>query len=1409
MALPPRGLWDVTYLGAKYPWLRVDQQALEEFRSPFQWVSDDPPHSPTRSNDDGSDDKVRSQATDTQGTNNAASIEDFVIPPLEFSIDSSPFIPLYSAPTPLILPDEDRQQSIESVLESLQQDHESLKQQRRKKWKKRKKPTNLLSLRFPAITPKSLSSVSTVTSMKRNPTQRLLEKYSQQIKNLTAEEHRLEENVMSRISEEKARLPLTFLFERNLMRRSDAQQDGLRIVTAIFAKLQHRILYNSFIRWKDFLECIQHEERKREALCEAQQRAVALFKRVSSDAHIGTLATGFAHWKMATHNMIEQERNLAASVIQNAERARRSRQHLESLRLAAQAQDYRRNQSIQALLRFERYGTMMKWSTLRIGGDFAKQTRAAQTLQLFLRRLAVRRRIARRVMRRQGAVRIQTQWRAHLARVEAERRRVERAIRVAIECKAAMHIQRVARGFLGRNRAFRRKLWLQKAKVAVLRLEIWWRKQWFLALLSVKFRQRKRKIDDDRARAAAEEVARRHWRSVIAVQCVVRSLFARKVYARRLKARQKQQAAVFLQRFWRRRRGLYALGLRFVERRERIAQSRLQSAIVIQCAFRCYWARHKRVLLAEEKQKRRRASTVIQRHVRGRRARNDYRQARNAALVIQCSTRCALARRRRSRRQTAVHKLQSWITGVYSCRAARQVLNGLRVEAQRREASIIFIQKLVRQREAQQTARLFREALSIVKIEQQRYFGSDSDAGIGWTTHQASSVLLTYVTQRFLEDDSCFTTKELRWLRAQVQAGYERLAREDRAAVYLQRRYRGYVARMGYWVYRLQMEELRRLKEKKAVVIQSAAKRWLAKRYVRRLREQRRLAELKEEYIRERRRKEEERLWKERYDREQMELCVQRAQEAANQVREARREADLARVKAEAAEYRAKELAAEREIEALLKTPVKQENDDKKYESHDKEEEKDPWISLTDDYGNVYYYNERTEESSWDPPPPRIKRPNTSPEEEEKKDTSVEDHESSKVEEVDPLEEVLREGKCVKCQQVQSTKRCLDCKDTNRAFYCTACFKQHTASGSSEENSALNEVKYDFEVVSMAAIRPARCESGVDCTLDEDNPPTTSNNQEGEKNLAAYYCYECPTTTTSGCFYCEACFARDHATAMKLRHVDNALRFRRGALLCCDCGHSLAIRQCESCGGEKFCEACFTSSHTGSQRRIMTHTWTALDVLRDLLEKETDTYCVECDVRASCRLCNLCGDGFCDGCFNKTHAKGAKRRHTWLPWSVAAQHGDWIEIKDEKTTVFYNVETKLSTTEKPKVLLSGEERHRLALAEREQLQRRRQVELESEVVKLQEQVRELQAQNRPESRARTPERGVDPSQNTTNPPKRGALSRMFNRKPTPETRQGAAEDRVEANNQPVSSPAFQQAMVQEIAAHSAALNKPK
>lgn len=155
-----------------------------------------------------------------------------------------------------------------------------------------------------------------------------------------------------------------------------------------------------------------------------------------------------------------------------------------------------------------------------------------------------------------------------------------------------------------------------------------------------------------------------------------------------------EQAAIYLQRFYRRRRGLYALGLRFAERQERIAQCRLQAAIVLQCAHRCFCARLKRLLLATEKENRRQGATTIQRHIRGRMARNRYRSTRHAVLVIQCSIRCALARRRRIRRYEAVLELQTWIKGVYSCRAARQILNKLRVEAKRREASVVLIQSL-------------------------------------------------------------------------------------------------------------------------------------------------------------------------------------------------------------------------------------------------------------------------------------------------------------------------------------------------------------------------------------------------------------------------------------------------------------------------------------------------------------------------------------------------------------------------------------------------------------------------------------------------------------------------------------------------------------------------------------------
>ncbi|RLN54408.1 hypothetical protein BBJ28_00007789 [Nothophytophthora sp. Chile5] len=1228
MALPLRERWDVTHLAAKYPWLRVDQAALEEFRSPFRWVPDTPPllHSSTGNPDSDSSDgdaggrpqrhrgerKARTESREEElkaekqpkvgkkkrinthaitrnhkhlpsptakpRRNNSPPSYDPSESPLRLLIpveEESP-TPSLSIATPTITVCQDAgelEDASNSVLDTLKHDHEVLLmlRNRKKKKVKRKSPSNVLTLRFPVLvskTPASHTQTSTSSIEDGNwssSASLLLDKYTRELASLAQEEQRLEQGVLTRIAEEKARLPLTFLFEHNLLHRSDAQQDGLRIVTAIFAKLQHRLLFSGFVRWRGFLSSIRREERQQEVLRLARLRAVSLLERVSSDAYVGTLARGFQRWKRADRLLVEQERYQAATVIQTAFRTRRARQHLLILRQAAKARDHRRELAVQALLRFERYGSTMKWGALRVGFDLARQT----------------------------------------------------------------------------------------------------------------------------------------------------------------------------------------------------------------------------------------------------------------------------PRGKRGRRLGATVKLQGWTKGVLLCRVARRVLEEMVVQAQRREALALLLQKRARQIEAQQTARLFREALKVVKIEQRRYFGTGDggvQGGTGWATHQASSELLAFVTERFLEDDTCLAFKETQWLRAQVQAAYERLAQEDHAAVFLQRRYRGYATRLAYWVHRCQMEQLRQLKEVKVVVLQRIARGWLARRQTRRLREQRRKMELKEAYIRERRRKDEEREWKERVDREQMELRVQQAHEAEAQIREARREADVARIKAEAAAYRAQELAAELEIKAAEEALAVRRASEKAEEM-----EGDKWTELADEFGNAYYCNERTGESCWDrpppPPPKKEKKPldegaeavNADAKARELKAQQTKEEEERKAKaalaEKEELERALREGKCRTCRRVQATKQCLDCEDTAHAKFCTACFAQEHPRLSNS-----SEYQHDFTVLPSAQTRVARCQSAL-----HSNTGDSENQQPSGLRLATYFCLECATAThpdsdsesklkldAAGCFYCDECFAGSHETTQELQHVEKALQFCRGASLCCDCGHTLAARLCEQCG-DKFCASCFVTVHTSSKRRLTTHTWTPLKVIREPLVSETDVYCVDCDLRASSRLCNLCGDGFCDSCFAVAHAKGAKRSHTWLPWAVAAQHGDWLEIQDNNATLFFNVETKESTATRPSALLPGDERHRLQLAEREQLQRRRQIELESEVVKLKEQLLELQDSQQQQTRrhqqfgshASKPTKHLEApgeqkkSDKAKKAAKPGLLSRLYPRRPRSqlEKKNVAPEETKDlAKEESIGSPAFQQAVLQELAA---------
>ena len=70
------------------------------------------------------------------------------------------------------------------------------------------------------------------------------------------------------------------------------------------------------------------------------------------------------------------------------------------------------------------------------------------------------------------------------------------------------------------------------------------------------------------------------------------------------------------------------------------------------------------------------------------------------------------------------------------------------------------------------------------------------------------------------------------------------------------------------------------------------------------------------------------------------------------------------------------------------------------------------------------------------------------------------------------------------------------------------------------------------------------------------------------------------------------------------------------------------------------CEACARKSH--AKGRKSKHTWT--DVL--FMEKDElgpdDEFCSECEQRKAARVCDQCGDNYCDGCYRRTHHRGRR-----------------------------------------------------------------------------------------------------------------------------------------------------------------------
>jgi len=76
--------------------------------------------------------------------------------------------------------------------------------------------------------------------------------------------------------------------------------------------------------------------------------------------------------------------------------------------------------------------------------------------------------------------------------------------------------------------------------------------------------------------------------------------------------------------------------------------------------------------------------------------------------------------------------------------------------------------------------------------------------------------------------------------------------------------------------------------------------------------------------------------------------------------------------------------------------------------------------------------------------------------------------------------------------------------------------------------------------------------------------------------------------------------------------------------------------------------------------------------------------------RKATRICDQCGDNFCDSCFEKCHKSGKRKDHTYLSWEPP----EWEELYDEDTQeyLYMNTRTKFTTMEKPLELMFGQEK---------------------------------------------------------------------------------------------------------------------
>ncbi|EQC37176.1 hypothetical protein SDRG_05402 [Saprolegnia diclina VS20] len=1325
--------WDLRGLGTKYPWLTVNETTLADFREPFDWSRDE--------------EDVRSKPR----TNAAREAGRKMV--LAHSRDK-----VTDAVVLKELPTRNRPKAAIDSLDAIV--HETKALVVAKPWqapviahtRQKRQPPPTTTIKAPRKEAPRLP-----TTQRLNAARRVAEDDESHLRALLAQQ----------IEAQRATLPLTFLFERNMTEYCKAK--GVATIMAVFSKLQNKYLDEGLRRWKHHTTSRRAADTKARVQAQMQARAVQLFQRVAGGCLLGNLRTAYTRWVDTTHALVAAQRNRAAIRIQVHVKRRRDMAVLAQLKLARDARKARNTQLVLDLLLFEATGYAQLWMIRRQ----ATAIRDRQAIEAQLHAAC--------------AVAIQRRYRGHrarhfvhelrIARHEAERARVQAELMYLATLRAAaIVIQCAVRVFLAKIALYDARMRARIRSENALLIQRAWRTSKGQKVLATRFAKRQLTLAEqaERERYMAKqrllaEIEVRRQAAATTIQRRARGILGRRRAQSRRYEIALDAAARRVQASWRKSTGRFALHLRFLAQKERLAARRLDAAVCIQCAFRCFYATQRVRILRRERQarldeaarqvawarKQVESALRIQCLYRGYKVRAKVAAWHAAATSIQCMVRQHFARAVRRTREIELRQLQARqhaaaVTiqriqrGRKGRRRAKAEAEAQRRAAEQRQQSASRIQSRLRGNQSRTALRTLHRAQQVVLAQQRR------------TTSRAPSPLAKLLSSLPL---SALTLTHVAAIDDGITAATLAMQREDRAVTRIQCLYRG---RNGRFAYHLLLEAKYRrdlLEAASATQIQRRVRGRMGRALVAKVRARKQHHETALAYKRSLAAREAKEKWLMDVDMEKFRAQVEKERALEHALRIARAEADLARVQAEALE-----------LQKRIADTNKQLADEKA----------SAWDEVTDSYGYVYYSNRLTGETSWEIPsraakkakvadgaPPKtpdaweeLYNPNTGqmyfhnratgetkwtptddappvgdaasiappkePEPASRPSTPAARLATPKPATPKPATPSVPEVAkrlCWCCKKASAVKECVHCPTPNVA-YCSSCF--------AKEHRAETKRAHDFKPLLADGTREhAKCQH---CDA-----------------LATYHCPACDAGTR---FSCDDCFQLRHATAERLTH--KPLHFSSSASLCSHCVASercVAQRICHDCH-DKFCPDCAAAVHASGKKKL--HHIELLNVLKvDLAPLET--YCIRCDVDVAVRFCNLCGDNFCVACYETEHARGRKAEHTYILCSDAATAGDWVEIFDEKRGghLYYNLVTKETVEAKPSVLLLGLERHRDGIAESLREKKKKEVERESELVALRETVKALQEEKELERRYREQQAILedDPELLTTKPKK--------------------------------------------------------